>query len=206
MDRLKSSCKGFSLIEIIIAVVLSAFVLLASANLLITFGRFSASSEASLMGTALGPFEEIVSYIEQANMVSINATVGPDPAITTPAAPYPASCSANDECIEIRVDTNATPTPANFADDTVFIYWRNPNAATALDRAVLNKVVCTSAGCGATEVIARNLFTLSFIRARPIMNQINIVLEARVTSGPQNLISQEHLVASAVMRARSSAE
>ena len=201
---MKSPGKGFSLLEVIMAIVLSAFVLLAAANLLITFGRFSASPEASLLGTALGPFEEIISYIAQANMVSIRATTAPDPAITTPAAAYPASCSANDSCIEIRVDTNAVQTPTNFADDTVFIYWQDSGATT-----LLNKMVCTNAGCGAAEVIARNLFNLSFVRARPVMNQINVVLEARVLSGVTNgsiITSREHLETTAIMRAKGASE
>lgn len=195
MDRLKKHAKGFTLVELIIAVVLSFFVLLAAANLMVSFGRFASNPESSLLGTALGPFEEIVSYISQANKVSIRATTGPDPNMDVPNIVYPGTSTANNSCIQIRVDT--ANTPAVYTDDTVYNYWQN----SAIPAQLL-KSVCTGAGCSANEVIARNLHFLSFIRAKPIMNQINVILEARVASGPKGDISRERLETAAIMRGR----
>jgi prepilin-type N-terminal cleavage/methylation domain-containing protein len=173
MARLKRSDKGFTLIELVIAIALSAVVLLSASNLLINFGKFSANvvkNEASLMGTALGAFEEIVGKITAANEVTIPAT-----AVAAPS-------------IEIRVDTPNTA--SNFADDTVYKYWKS---GTQLFKSV---------GSAAGSAIANDINSLSFVRdtAGPYKNHINVILEAQVAGGTG---TKEHLETTVIMRSRS---
>ena len=178
MDRLKESDKGFSLLELVIAIALSAVVLLTAANLLISFGNFSAGlvkSEASLMGTALGAFEEITSKITMANEVAIKPEVVPN----FPA--YPVG-SANGSCIQIRVDTSGTPSV--FTDDTVFIYWLS---GSDLKRG--------------TTTIANDIDSLSFVRGVTDLNRITINLSTVVESGSDE--TEEDLTTTAIMRERS---
>jgi prepilin-type N-terminal cleavage/methylation domain-containing protein len=174
MDRLKKSGQGFTLIELVIGIALSAVVLLAASNLLINFGKFSSNvvkSEASLMGTALGSFEEIVGRITAANKVTIPSELPMD----VPATPYPVGCVGS-SCIQIRMDTPVgmppTPTPSVFSDDIVYTYWE---AGNQLFKAV---------GAGAGEVIADDIVSLSF--TRPVLLNVNVVkvsLEAQASSG-----------------------
>ena len=99
MGRLKNSDEGFTLLELVIAILLSTVVLLAATNLLINFGRFSTNvvkSEASLMGTGLGAFEEMVRRIDSANKVAINPDV-----MNIPAASCPVGCSAGDPYLKL---------------------------------------------------------------------------------------------------------
>ncbi|MDD5227042.1 MAG: prepilin-type N-terminal cleavage/methylation domain-containing protein [Candidatus Omnitrophica bacterium] len=199
MDRLKKSGQGFTLLELVIGIALSAVVLLAASNLLINFGKFSSNvvkSEASLMGTALGSFEEITGEIVAANKV----VIPPELPMDVPATPYPVGC-AGSNCIQIRVDpivrdvdgNPVSTTPSVFSDDIVYTYWE---AGNQLFKAV---------GAGAGSVIADDIVSLSFTRPVPSsMNIIKVSLEAQVSSGsisdPAKNKTKEHLETTVAMR------
>ncbi|MFA5159892.1 MAG: prepilin-type N-terminal cleavage/methylation domain-containing protein [Candidatus Omnitrophota bacterium] len=187
MDRLKRSDEGFTLLELIIAIALLTVVLLSAANLLINFGKFSTNvvrSEASLMGTALGVFEEIVDKLTAANKVAIN----PETNIDSPAVSYPAGCLTDGSCIQIRVDENAAPTPSTYSDDTVYTYWQSGSA--------LYKAVNSAGG----SAIASDIYSLSFTRDATYKNKITVVLEARAASGSMGQTSKEKLETTVVLR------
>ena len=193
MDRLKRSDEGFTLLELIIAIVLFAAVLFGASTLLISFGNFSSNvvkSEAALTGTSQGVFEEIVGMITAANVVAIPS----DSAITVPNTPYPTvpvnSCQTND-CIEIRVSPTGSGASAVHTGDTVYTYWKSGSQ--------LYKSVGTAAG----SVIAGNIYTLSFSRPTADLNSINVVLESQTTSGTISGVTKEHLETTVIMRARS---
>ncbi len=192
MEQFKREVKGFTLLELVIAIALSAVVLLSASNLLINFGKFSANvvrSEASLMGTSLGAFEEITRRINIANKAAIN----PAPAMDVPATAYPAGCVAG-SCIQIRVDTASPATASVFTDDTVYTYWLNAGN--------LRRTGVTGDPVGGTA-IAGNITSLSFTRPGTSTNAISIVLEAQAASGPKSETSKEHLETTAIMRSRS---
>jgi prepilin-type N-terminal cleavage/methylation domain-containing protein len=188
MDRLKRSDKGFTLLELVIAIALSAVVLLSASNLLINFGKFSANTvkaEASLMGTSLGAFEEITKKIISANAVAIN----PDTALIA----YPGTCAAG-SCVEIRVDENLPGTLSNSADDTIYTYWQS---GAQLLRSV-------NGAPAAGTAIAGDINSLSF--SQPVggpKNSVTVILEARAASGPKGETSKEHLETVVSMRLRS---
>jgi len=174
MERLKRPGRGFTLAELIIAVALSAVVLLAASNLMINFGRFSSRvvrSEASLMGTALGAFEEIVRNINEANQVTI-------PAANT---------------IAIRVSPTG-PASASHAFDTTFTYWLNAGS--------IRRTGAPGDPVGGT-IIAEDVVSLSFAPQASNPNNIVVALDAQAASGPTGELSREHLQTTAVIRSRS---
>ncbi len=184
MDRLKRSEGGFTLIELVIALALVAVVLISASNLLINFGRFSASvvkSEASLMGTTLGAFEEIVSRITAANEVTI------------PAANFSAPS------IDIRISPAGAPANSSHASDVYHTYWKNGNQI----QYKTNTGSAPAYGSGVGTVIATEITSLSFTRPGTDKNTINVILEAQSASGPTNSTSKEHLETTVVMRSRS---
>lgn len=180
MDRLERPDEGFTLLELVIAIALSAVVLLSASNLLIHFGKFSANvikAETSLMGTALGTFEEIVGKINVANSVDFNGS------------------SEISMCVDTLIDDGVNPphfTPSIFTDDTCYGYW--------LDGTQL-KYKSTGAIITPIRVIAEDISLLSFTKIDE--NRIQIILETQAASGPLNQKSKEHLETTAVMRSRS---
>ena len=191
MDRsgLKRSDQGFTLVELVIAIVLSAVVLLSASNLMINFGKFSANvvkSEASLMGTALGSFEEIVGKITNANEVAINKAISADAMLNS--IPYPSGCAANGSCIQMRISPTGSGNSSDHSGDTVYIYWQS---GTQLFKSV---------GSGAGSAIANDISSgsLSFVRDSANQNHITVTLETKTASG-----TKEHLVTTAIMRSRS---
>ena len=181
--RAERQNEGFTLLELIIAIVLSAVVLLSASNLMINFGNFSTNlvkSEASLMGTALGTFEEMVGRITAANQVTI-----PAPSIAAPS-------------IAIGVDELSVSTPSDTADDTVYTYWQ--------DVAQLKyKSKVGAAAESAVSVIANDVYSLSFVQDATDRNKITVTLEVRAVSGSQGLTSKEKLETTIIMRSRRSA-
>ncbi len=192
MDRLKRSNEGFTLLELVIAMALAAVVLLSASNLLINFGKFNSNvvkSEASLMETALGSFEEIVGRILAANKVAINKTPTPDAALTS----YPAGCAADSSCIQIRVDRAVPTTSSDYTDDTVYTYWKSGTQ--------LKYTIKVGTGAASTASVLNNDITsLSFVRDATYSNKIAITLEAQAASGPVSQTSKEHLETTVVMR------
>ena len=183
MDRLKRSDEGFTLIELAMTIVLGTVVLLSASNLLINFGKFSTNvvkSEASLMATALSSFEEIVGRLTAANLVTI-----PAPSIAAPS-------------IAIGVDELSASTPSVTTDDTVYTYWQD---GTALK---FKSKVGTAAESG-VSVLANDIYSLSFTQDATDKNRINVILEARATSGSTGLTSREKLETTVIMRSRRSA-
>ena len=187
MDRLKKSEEGFTLLELVIAIALSAVVLLSASNLLIHFGKFSATvvrNEASLMGTALGAFEEIVGKITTANEVNIPAT--------NFAAPS----------IDIRVSPTGAATGGH-GSDVFHTYWV---ANGQLNYKSSGGGVVTPAGGGtpiANDIVAASS---SFIRDATNQNHITVTLDTHIHSGSDTLETNkttEHLVTTAIMRSRS---
>ena len=210
MDRLKRSDKGFSLLELIIALALAAVVLLAISNLMINFGNFSANvvrSEESLMVTALGAFEEISARIAVANKAAIN---GLDAAMDVPATAYPGTCAADRSCIQLRVDQMnyfGASTPEDPLDDKVYTYWLKamvPATVPASYSLQRTGVLGDDAVLGRT--IAKDINTLTFSRPDD-PNKINVVLEAKAASGPLSdrtkNMTKEHLETTVIMRGRS---
>jgi prepilin-type N-terminal cleavage/methylation domain-containing protein len=186
MARLKRTGNGFTLVELVIAVALSAVVLLAASNLLINFGNFSSNvvkNESSLMGTALGAFEEISGRITMANQAAIN----PDTVLNATA--YPVGCAAG-SCIQLRVDAVSPGSPSVFTNDTLYTYW--------LDAGNLRRTGVTGDSATGT-IIASDVTLLTFIRPdAAILNEITVTLDAQPTGG-----AKEHLITTAVMRSRS---
>ena len=183
MDQLKRSDEGFTLLELAISIALSAVVLLSASNLLINFGKFTSNvvkSEASLMGTALGTFEEMVGRITAANQVTIPAS-----GIAAPS-------------IAIGVDTLNNSTPSDITDDTIYTYWQD---GTQLKY----KSKVGTAAESAVSVKAEDIYSLSFVPDATYNNQIKVTLEARAASGPIGLTSKEQLATTVVMRSRRSA-
>lgn len=174
MERLKRPGRGFTLAELIIAVALSAVVLLAASNLMINFGRFSSHvvrSEASLMGTALGAFEEIVQNINESNQVTI-------PAANT---------------ITIRISPTG-PASASHASDTTLTYWLNAGNIRRTG---------APGDPGGGTIIAEDISALSFAPQAANPNNIVVTLDAQAASGPTGELSREHLQTTAVIRSRS---
>jgi|GEM_PF-1800075 len=203
MDRLNISDEGFTLLELIIAVVFGGIVLLSASTLLVNFAKFSSDlvkAESSLMGVSLGTLEEIVLKINMANKVVVGAETAMDVPATARPLINPTSCLADATCIQIRVDTAVPPgcvaaacsfTPSNHSDDTVYNYWRS---GTDLYKSV---------GAAAGVVIAKGVATLSFTRPDADMSKIDVVLEAQATSGKTGGPTKEHMETTAVMRSRS---
>ncbi|MFA5167451.1 MAG: prepilin-type N-terminal cleavage/methylation domain-containing protein [Candidatus Omnitrophota bacterium] len=181
MDRLKRSNKGFTLLELIIAIALFSVVLFSVFNLLINFGKFSTNvvkAEASLMGTSLGVFEEMVGKLTAANEVTI-----PAPSIAAPS-------------IAIRVDELSISTPSSTADDTIYTYWQD---GTQLKY----KSKVGAAAESGVSILANDIFSLSFTQDATYKNQIKVILEARSASGPVSSTSNEKLETTVVLRSRS---
>ncbi|MFA7255029.1 MAG: prepilin-type N-terminal cleavage/methylation domain-containing protein [Candidatus Omnitrophota bacterium] len=185
--------RGFTLLELIIAVALAVIILLSASTLLIHFGKFSVNvvkNEASLMGTALGAFEEITGKITEANEVAINKA-SPDVILNSIA--YPAGCLANGSCIQIRVSPTGSGASSDHSLDTVYTYWQS---ATRLFKSV---------GAAAGTAIAENLLanSLSFVRDATNRNHIKVTLKAETTGGHIAGVTKEHLETTAIMRSRS---
>lgn len=177
MERLKKTSLGFTLAELIIAVALSAVVLLAASNLMINFGRFSSNvvrSEASLMGTALGAFEEIVHNINEANQVTI------------PSSKLGAPVSGS---IDIRISPTG-PASESHTSDITYTY--------ELSGADLIRTVS-----GVSTTIAEDVVSLTFAPQALNPNNIVVTLEAAAASGPKGELSRERLQTTAVIRSRS---
>ena len=210
---MKRTDRGFSLIEILIATVLSFVLLLAASNLMINFGKFTANvttAEGILMD-ANGAFEEMVSRITAANKV----TIMPEGHMDTPSTDYPAGCVAT-SCIQIRIDklgptgcvvnspdpSNACKyTPSNFADDTVYTYWfKAVTPATAPPTSAIYRLGDRDDGAG--KKIA-TVTLLSFVRNGTDLNKVTVTVEAQDKSGAEGLMSKERLITTAIMRARS---
>jgi prepilin-type N-terminal cleavage/methylation domain-containing protein len=190
MDRCLGSQKGFTLLEMILAIVIGAIVLITSADLLINFAKFSSNivkSESLLMDASLGAFEEIVYNTSRANL----AALGSETAIATPSTPFPGGCSGT-SCIQVRVDTDAaTKTPQNYADDTVYSYW--------LSAGVLYRQI----GTGSSMVIARGVTTLTFSRPGTDQNAINLVFESKASGGATTGEIREYFQTTVILRAKS---
>jgi len=210
---MKRTDHGFSLIEIVIATVLSFVLLLAASNLMINFGKFTANvttAEGILMD-ATGVFEEMVSRITAANKV----TIKPEAQMDTPSTAYPAGC-VNSSCIQIRIDkllpVGCTPgganpatacqySPSDFTNDAVYTYW-----ATAVAPATVPPTFdiyrLGDTGDGAGKKIA-TVTWLSFVRNGTDLNRVTVTLESQAKSGAEDLMSKERLETTAIMRARS---
>lgn len=189
----KRTDQGFTLLELIIAGAISAVVLIAVSTLLINFGRFSSDvvrTETSLMGTALGTFEEIVRRIMVANEVAIPAV---DLAFTTPNVPYPAGCAGN-SCIQIRVSPENLAATGAHGNDTVFTYWRAGNN-------LMRRGVAGDPAAG--RIIANNVASASFTRDGTNRNHIKVVMNAETAGGPVPGVTREHLETVAILRSRS---
>lgn len=186
MDRLKRrSTQGFSLLEVIIAAAIATFVLIGATSLLLNFGNFSShvvESEASLMGTALSAFEEIVGKITVANEVTI------------PAADYAAPS------IDIRISPKNQPATDDHTNDTVYTYWRDGNELKNKSKEGLN-------AASAERILGKNVVSLSFVRNATNQNHITVTLNAEATLGPFSNATanttREHLETVAIMRSRS---
>lgn len=191
-SNLKRMDKGFTLLELMVALALSTVVLISACNLLINFERFSANvakNEASLMGTALGAFEEISKRISEANEAAIN------PETTLNSVVYPGTCLNDGSCIQLKVDVlNTASTPG---DDTVFIYW--------FDAGNLRRRGA-SGDLAAGTIIAENIESLNFLKNAILRNRITVTLNAHTHSGPANVATnttREQLATTAIMRSRS---
>jgi len=189
MERLKTPDQGLTLIELIVAVTLSAVVFLAASSILVNFGKFSTNvikSESSLMGSALGTFEQIVGDITDANTVVF------------PASNYPAPS------IDIRLSQAGSGASSSHSTDVYHTYWLNTG-----------KIYYSTLGnntppSGSGAAIAGDITALNFAYAKDssnvdILNNIQVTLEAQAASGPQNQNSMEHLETTAVMRSRGAA-
>lgn len=207
MDRLTRTDEGFTLLELIIAAALFAVVLLAASNLLVSFANFSSNlvkSESSLMGTALGAFEEITARITKANKVCIKVTAA---AMDVPATAYPADC-AGSGCIQIRVSPEGVGASADHSHDSVYTYWQ-VGTQIKYQSKVWNPG--TSAFVTSTaSVIAGDIKadSLSFTVDPSRKNHVTIELKAEAHSGAGGTastknLSREHLVTTAIMRSRS---
>lgn len=173
MARLKRPQAGFTLLELVIAMTLAAVVLLSATNLMVHFGKFSANTvkaEASLMGSAMGTFEEIAARISGGNQATI---------------------TAGGSSIQIRVDTNGTP--SDYTNDTLYTYWLN---GTNLMRTGVT-------GDSSGKIIANDISSLSFVQDGTFKNRITVTLEAQAASGATGAKSKEHLETTVTMQARS---
>ena len=198
MDRLKSSRKGFTLVELVIAVALSAVVLLAASNLLIHFGKFSANvvkNEASLMGTALGSFEEIVGKITAANEVFI------------PAANFAGVTTL--PSIDIRVGPSGQAS-SDHTNDIYHTYWIAGGQLYYKSAVGVHPVPAVSPAVDtpiAKDVVAANS---SFVTDPTDLNRVQVTLEVQPQAASGGLPCatppcgpKEHLVTTAIMRSRS---
>lgn len=210
---MKRTDHGFSLIEILIATVLSFVLLLAASNLMINFGKFTANvttAEGVLMD-ANGAFEEMVSRITAANKV----TIKPEAQMDTPSTAYPTGC-VDTSCIQIRMDkllpVGCTPagnnaatackySPSDFTNDAVYTYWfKAVTPATVPPTSAIYR--SGDIGDGAEKKIA-TVTLLSFVRNGTDLNKVTVTVEARAKSGAEDLMSTERFVTTAIMRARS---
>lgn len=183
MGRLNRPDEGFTLLELVIAISLSAVVLLAASNLLVNFGKFSANvvkSESSLMGTALGSFEEMCATITRANQVTIPAT--------NFAAPS----------IDVRVSEAGSGASSVHTNDVFHTYWM-----TGGKLYYKNNIGAPPPAAGAGTVIAGDINLLSFTRPDADLNKVTVTLGAQAASGAKGATSKEHLVTTVIMRSRS---
>jgi len=183
MDRLKRTAPGFTLLELLIAIALVSVVLLSASNLLINFGKFSSNvvkSETSLMGTALGSFEEIVAKITAANEVIIPATN-----FSTPS-------------IDIRISPTGSGTSSVHTSDVFHTYWMS--AGKIYYKTNTGSVPAAGGG----TAIAEDITSLSFARDGALLNRITVIVEAQAASGSTSgNKTKEHLETTAIMRSRS---
>lgn len=180
MDRLKRSEAGFTLLELLIAAVLFTVVLLAGSNLLINFGTFSSNlvkSEASLMGTALGAFEQIVKRIEESNQVTINPTGFTGDTIVT--------------SIAIRVPPTG-PASSGHGSDVYHVYWVTTGGQLfhKSDTGALPAVPALGDTVIAHDILGTSSFSLVGL------NQVQVILDVQ-TAGNRG---REHLNTIAVAR------
>ena len=197
--------KGFTLLELVIAGVLFAVVLVAASNLLISFGNFSSNlvkSEASLMGTALGAFEQITGKIEAANKVAIN---GSDVKMDIPDTDYQttAGCAGN-SCLQIRVSPTGAGASSDHSHDAVYTYWQQ--AAVLNSQSKLWDSTNSVWNISNVIPIASDIDTLTFVRPDAVTwNRITVTLDTHAHSGTGSDAtsrSTEHLVTTAIMRSK----
>jgi len=207
-SRIKNIDRGFTLLELLIAIVLSVIILLSAANLLISYARFSVNvvkSEASLMGTTMGTFEGIVKAITEANQVAIGSEANMD-SPSPGGTPFPAGC-AGASCIQIRLDTvqpagcapaDCVYTPLNHDDDTIHTYY-------LVGSQLKYRTRIGAAAESGEATVSDDITSLSFTRLDN--NRITVILEAQTASGSIGDAamnkSKEHLETTAVMRAGS---
>ncbi len=194
MERVKRTERGVTLLDLIVSVVIGAIVLFAASKLLINFGNVSFSfvkSEASLMGTAVGAFEEISGKITEANDVAIF----PAAHISAPSIAYPSSGCANGSCIQIRVSPTNLPATSDHSADSVFTYWLS-------GRKIFKSIY---PGSVTGSAIAGDIDTLSFQQPPGALNKVIVQVTASAASGSTAAVqtSKENLVTTATMRSRS---
>lgn len=182
MERLKRFSRGLSLLELIIAIVLFSVVLVGASSLLVSFGKFSfltVKSDAALIGTALGTFEEIASRVRAGNKVRIRGTT------TNPK-----------HILKVRIDIPNTP--ANPNDDTVYKYWID---GTQLKyKSKVESIDATGDDDDETEwrVIAKDITYFDFYFLDGTTNKIKLIMRTVAADG-----SKETLETTAVLRSRS---
>jgi len=173
---------GATLLDLLLAVALFTIVLLTASNLMISFGKLSSNfvkNEASVMGTALGTFEDIVRKVTLANQLTIPATtVIPSPVPTE--APY--------NSLEIRIAPTG-PATADHTNDTIHYYWQD--GCQLKYKSKIGVAATTGDSIVAEDIV-------SFSVASPYPNQAEIGLTAKPANGPT-----ETLKTLAVARARS---
>lgn len=183
MERLKRPGAGFTLLELLIATVLFTVVLLAGSSLLINFGTFSSNlvrSEASLMGTALGAFEQIVKRIGESNQVVIN----------------PAGFPASGASIAIRVPPVGAAT-SDRTNDVFHVYWV---AGGQLFHKSATGALPAVPAPGDTVIANDILATSSFSMVGGTLNQVRVTLNASTKPGMARGGAEEHLQTIAVAR------
>jgi type II secretory pathway pseudopilin PulG len=197
MDRLRSSSRGFTLLELLIASILGFIVVLAASNLMINFGKFTSTTiraESSLMDGVLAIQEDIVTRITAANTVAI---LGADTLFTGVACP-------GLQCIQARVDqklpagcvNNCTVSPTDFTNDIIHIYWRDNNNIVWYR----NMNLASNALSGNFR-LGNGITNLSFTRNNPAdRNQITITMDVQGASGSMGANTTEHMVTTATMR------
>jgi prepilin-type N-terminal cleavage/methylation domain-containing protein len=203
VDRSLRTSKGFTLLELLIALALGAVILLTASDLLVNYAKFSSNvinSETSLMTTTLAVFEEIADKISFANKAVCRG--GSEVAMNEPAVAFPGTCANDSSCVQLRCDTiTVANTPSAFNDDTVYTYWKSGTD--------LHKKVDGAVTIGDT-IIASNINTFSVYRvdntnaaSTAYLNTIRLQLGGQSSTGVTSGAQKEYLDTTIVMRAKS---